>query len=167
MRLARPDEHDGIVKNCVTFVRIAGLLVTQETWFELRLTLFSICKSNMDSFKAQDKTWLGVDALLRDFQTLIDDQDTADVFFLVGQGETAIYAHKLILAARCKHFQNRKRELWSSKSVHSQLTVRKPEFRPDVFRAVLKFVYTGKVILKRLFSIIADILVISMYKDQA
>jgi len=121
----------------------------------------------MDSFQAKDKTWLGVDALLRDFQTLIDDQDTADVLFLVGQGETAIYAHKLILAARCKHFQNRKRELWSSKSVHSQLTVRKPEFRPDVFRAVLKFVYTGKVILKRLFSIIGDILVIFLYTNQA
>ena len=102
----------------------------------------------MDSFQAKDKTWLGVDTLLRDFQHLIDDQDTADVLFLVGQGETAIYAHKLILVARCRHFQNRKRELWSSKSVHSQLTVRKPEFRPDVFREVLTFVYTGKVILK-------------------
>ena len=134
-------------QKCVTFARIACLLATHEIW--LRLTLFSICKSNMDSFQAKDKTWLGVDTLLRDFQYLIDDQDTADVLFLVGQGETAIYAHRLILVARCKHFQNRKRELWSSKSVHSQLTVRKPEFRPDVFREVLTFVYTGKVILKR------------------
>lgn len=99
----------------------------------------------MDSFQAKDKTWLGVDTLLRDFQHLIDDQDTADVLFLVGQGETAIYAHRLILLARCRHFQNRKRELFSSKSVHSQLTVRKPEFRPDVFREVLTFIYSGKV----------------------
>lgn len=103
----------------------------------------------MDSFQAKDKTWLGVDTLLRDFQHLIEDQDTADVLFLVGQGETAIYAHRLILLARCRHFQNRKRELFSSKSVHSQLTVRKPEFRPDVFREVLTFIYSGKVILKR------------------
>lgn len=110
-----------------------------------------VCKSNMDSFQAQDKTWLGVEALLRDLQHLIDDRDTADVLFLVGQEETAIYAHRLILVSRCKHFQNRKRELWSSKSVHSQLTVRKPDYRPDVFREVLTFVYTGKVILIRSF----------------
>lgn len=137
---------------CVTFVRIACLLATQETWFKFRAWRFSLfAKANMDSFQAKDKTWLGVDTLLRDFQHLIDDQDTADVLFLVGQGETAIYAHRLILLARCRHFQNRKRELFSSKSVHSQLTVRKPEFRPDVFREVLTFIYSGKVILKRWF----------------
>lgn len=108
-----------------------------------------VWKSNMDSFQAKEKTWLGVEALLRDLQNLLDDRDTADVLFLVGQEEAPIYAHRLILVTRCKHFQHRKRELWSSKSVHAQLTVRKPEFRPDVFREVLSFVYTGKVILKR------------------
>ena len=144
-------ENNGtMVKKCVAFVRIACLLATQETWFKSAPDAFSLfAKSNMDSFQAKDKTWLGVDALLRDFQHLIDDKDTADVLFLVGEGETAIYAHRLILVARCRHFQNRKKELWSSKSVHSQLTVRKPEFRPDVFREVLTFVYTGKVIAKR------------------
>ncbi|PFX20726.1 BTB/POZ domain-containing protein 9 [Stylophora pistillata] len=99
----------------------------------------------MDSFQATDKTWLGVEMLLSDLQNLIDDRDTADILFLIGREETAIYAHKLIMVTRCKHFQNRKRELWSSKSNHSQLTVRKPDFRADVFRDVLKFVYTGKV----------------------
>ncbi|KAM7440204.1 hypothetical protein ABFA07_010517 [Porites harrisoni] len=99
----------------------------------------------MDSFQARDKTWLGVETLLRDLLNLIDDRDSADVLFLVGQDEVAVYAHRLMLVARCKHFRNRQRELWSSKSVHSQLTVRKPDFRPDVFREVLTFVYTGKV----------------------
>lgn len=109
---------------------------------------YPVCQPNMDSFQAKDKTWLGVEALLSDLQNLIDDRDSADVLFLVGHDETAIYAHRLILVTRCKHFQNRKRELWSSKAVHSQLTVRKPEFRPDVFREVLKFLYTGKVTRK-------------------
>ena len=106
-----------------------------------------VLQTNMDSFQARDKTWLGVEALLRDLLNLIDDRDSADVLFLVGQDEVAVYAHRLMLVARCKHFRNRQRELWSSKSVHSQLTVRKPDFRPDVFREVLTFVYTGKVTL--------------------
>ena len=103
----------------------------------------------MDSFQAKDKTWLGVEALLRDLRNLLDDRDAADVLFLVGQDEAPIYAHKLILATRCKHFLHRKRELWSSRSLQTQLTVRKPEFRPDVFLEVLSFVYTGKVTLIR------------------
>lgn len=101
----------------------------------------------MDSFQAREETWLGVEALLRDLQNLIDDHDSADVLFLVGKDEVAVYAHRLMLVARCNYFRNRQRELWSSKSVHSQLTVRRPEFRPDVFCEVLIFVYTGKVIL--------------------
>ena len=104
-----------------------------------------VLQTNMDSFQARDKKWLGVETLLRDLLNLIDDRDSADVLFLVGQDEVAVYAHRLMLVARCKHFRNRQRELWSSKSVHSQLTVRKPDFRPDVFREVLTFVYTGKV----------------------
>ena len=104
-------------------------------------------ESNMDSFQASEKTWLGVEVLLRDLQNLIDDHDSADVLFLVGKDEVAVYAHRLMLVARCNYFRNRQRELWSSKSLHSQLTVRRPEFRPDVFREVLIFVYTGKVIL--------------------
>lgn len=99
----------------------------------------------MDSFQVKDKTWLGVEALLRDLQNLIDDHDSADVLFLVGKEEVKIHAHRLMLLARCKHFRSRQRELWSSKSVHTQVTVRKPDFRPDVFREVLAFVYTGKV----------------------
>ena len=102
----------------------------------------------MDAFEAKEKTWLGVEALLRDLQNLIDDHDSADVLFLVGKDEVAMYAHRLLLIARCNYFRNRQRELWSSKSVLAQLTVRKPDFRPDVFREVLIFVYTGKVILR-------------------
>ena len=109
----------------------------------MRLARFVI----KQTFQAKEKTWLGVESLLRDLQNLIDDCVSADVLFLVGQEEVAVYVHRLLLVARCNHFRNRQREFWSSKSAHSQLTVRKPDFRPDVFREVLTFVYTGKVIL--------------------
>ena len=101
----------------------------------------------MESFHSEGKTWLNVEGLLKDLEKLIDNRESADVVFLVGRDEVAIYAHRLILITRCKYFRNRQRELWSSKSAaHTQLTVRKPELRPDVFREVIAFVYTGKVI---------------------
>lgn len=101
----------------------------------------------MEAFHSEGKTWLNVEGLLKDLEKLIDNRESADVVFLVGKDEVAIYAHRLILVTRCKYFRNRQRELWSSKSAaHTQLTVRKPELRPDVFREVIAFVYTGKVI---------------------
>lgn len=47
----------------------------------------------------------GVSQLLDDFQKLVDDQETADVVFLLGREEEKIYAHRLILMTRCKSFQ--------------------------------------------------------------
>ncbi|XP_068752362.1 serine-enriched protein-like [Montipora capricornis] len=102
----------------------------------------------MEAFEGEDKTCLNVEGLLSDLQNLIDDRETADVVFLIGRDEVSMYAHRLILVARCKHFRNRQRELWSSKSLNTQLTVRKPDRRPDVFREVLTFIYTGKVQLQ-------------------
>ena len=100
----------------------------------------------MESFQSEGKTWLNVEGLLKDLEKLIDNRESADVVFLVGRDEVAIYVHRLILVTRCKYFRNRQRELWSSKSAaHTQLTVRKPELRPDVFREVITFIYTGKV----------------------
>jgi hypothetical protein len=43
--------------------------------------------------------------LLDDMLKLVDNQETADVVFLLGQEEKKIYAHRLILMARCKSFQ--------------------------------------------------------------
>ena len=47
-----------------------------------------------------DKTLAGVPSLLDDLQKLCEDQDSADVVFIVGQDEVNLFAHKLILLAR-------------------------------------------------------------------
>ena len=41
-----------------------------------------------------------VDSLVEDLSRLLEDQDTADVVFLVGEKETVFRAHKLFLWAR-------------------------------------------------------------------
>lgn len=52
-----------------------------------------------------DKILAGLPQLLDDFQKLLEDQESADVVFLLGREEERIYAHRLILMARCKSFQ--------------------------------------------------------------
>ena len=100
----------------------------------------------MDSGKWKEKSWVGVDALLRDLQTLLNDEETGDVVFIVGDEGVPIYAHRLILISRCSQFRKRKREFWSnSHNSNSPVTIRKAEYRPSVFQEVLKFLYTGKV----------------------
>lgn len=52
------------------------------------------------SIQLTDKSFGGVPQLLVDFQRLSEDQETADVVFLLDREEERIYAHKIILQAR-------------------------------------------------------------------
>ncbi|KAI5721436.1 hypothetical protein M8J77_020775 [Diaphorina citri] len=47
-----------------------------------------------------DKYLAGVPQLLEDLQRLSEDTDSADILFLVGREEAAVYAHRVILMAR-------------------------------------------------------------------
>lgn len=42
----------------------------------------------------------GLPGLLRDLQRLAEDQDSADIVFMLGSAEEKVYAHKIILIAR-------------------------------------------------------------------
>lgn len=42
----------------------------------------------------------GLPGLLRDLQRLSEEQDTADIVFILGTSEEKIYAHKVIMIAR-------------------------------------------------------------------
>lgn len=55
--------------------------------------------------ECNNKVLAGVPQLLDDLHKLVDDQETADVVFLLGREEEKIFAHRLILMARCKSFQ--------------------------------------------------------------
>lgn len=47
-----------------------------------------------------DKSVASVEQLINDFETLLDDQDHADIVFLLGREEERFYAHRLILMVR-------------------------------------------------------------------
>lgn len=54
----------------------------------------------LGSMQVTDKSLIGVPQLLIDFQRLSENQETADIVFLVDREEERIYAHKIILQAR-------------------------------------------------------------------
>lgn len=47
-----------------------------------------------------DKSLAGIKQLLADLQKLSEDQETADIVFLLDKEEERVYAHKIILMAR-------------------------------------------------------------------
>ncbi|XP_045496052.1 BTB/POZ domain-containing protein 19 [Colias croceus] len=98
----------------------------------------------------------GLPGLLRDLQRLSEDQDSADIVFILGTAEEKVFAHKIILIARCRSFQNTKRGevcripgCTVTPSVGAQPTpIRMPHVQPETFRLFIQYVYTGKLLLQ-------------------
>uniref|UniRef100_A0A182W3T6 Probable small nuclear ribonucleoprotein E n=1 Tax=Anopheles minimus TaxID=112268 RepID=A0A182W3T6_9DIPT len=103
-----------------------------------------------------DKVLAGLPQLLDDLQKLSEDQDTADIVFVLGSGEERVYAHRIILMARCKSFQNTKRgEICripgctvSTSAPGTPTPIRLPHIEPDIFRQFILYVYTAKIMLQ-------------------
>lgn len=88
--------------------------------------------------------------VLRDFATLFDTQtdEDQDVLFVVGPQKTHMKAHKVILKARCEYFRMMLGSNWQEgQEQHSMVTIEKPETEPEVFKEVLRFIYSGSVVL--------------------
>ncbi|XP_026480146.1 uncharacterized protein LOC113386590 [Ctenocephalides felis] len=98
----------------------------------------------------------GVHKLLEDLLRLSEDHDSADVVFLIGKSEEKVYAHRIILMARCKSFRTAKRgEVCripgcsvSPPSAGNPAQVRLPHARPETFKRLIVFLYTGKIQLQ-------------------
>lgn len=86
----------------------------------------------------------GVLRLLEDLARLSEDKDTADIVFLLGREELPVYAHKIILQARCKNFSSGKR----IGTPGNPTPIRMPHAHPEIFRQFISYVYTGKIILQ-------------------
>lgn len=100
-----------------------------------------------------DKNFAGVPQLLEDLRLLAEDTESADILFFVGKEELPVYAHKVILKARCQSFKVKRGEICRipgcsvSPSVPpgSPTPVRLPHFQGETFRQFIAYVYTGKV----------------------
>lgn len=88
----------------------------------------------------------GVLRLLEDLSRLSEDKDTADVVFLLGREETPVYAHKIIMQARCKNFTPPAKRIGAA--ANSPASVRMPHVHPETFRQFIRYIYTGKIMLQ-------------------
>ncbi|XP_012229834.1 uncharacterized protein [Linepithema humile] len=86
----------------------------------------------------------GVPRLLEDLARLSEDKDSADIVFLLGRDETPVYAHRIILQARCKNFTAAKR----IGTPTNPTPVRMPHAHPETFRQFIRYIYTGMIILQ-------------------
>lgn len=55
---------------------------------------------NSDNNSCSDKSMAGIQQLLIDMQRLSEDQENADIVFVVDRDEERVHAHKIILMAR-------------------------------------------------------------------
>ncbi|KAK9880745.1 hypothetical protein WA026_013067 [Henosepilachna vigintioctopunctata] len=105
---------------------------------------------------AADKALAGVPRLLDDLQRLSEDNDSADIVFILGREEERVFAHRVILMARCKSFQTAKRgEICripgctvSPAAPGTPTPVRLPQVPPETFKQFLLYIYTGKIMLQ-------------------
>ena len=100
--------------------------------------------SSSSSFVPNDVNLSGVLRLLEDLSRLSEDKDSSDLMFLLGREETPVYAHRIIMQARCKNFTAPKRLGVTS----TPATVRLAHVNPEIFRQFLNYVYTGKIMLQ-------------------
>ncbi|XP_011504847.1 PREDICTED: kelch-like protein 17 [Ceratosolen solmsi marchali] len=86
----------------------------------------------------------GVLRLLEDLARLSEDKESADIVFLLGREESPVYAHRIIMQARCKNFSSAK----CIGTAGNPTPIRMPHAYPETFRQFIHYVYTGKIMLQ-------------------
>ncbi|KAJ6659539.1 hypothetical protein lerEdw1_018774 [Lerista edwardsae] len=80
--------------------------------------------------------------------TLINNPQFSDVTFLVGRGQQKVFAHRCLLSSRCQTFHamlSQPREL--------QAPLILSHVQPEVFLAVIEYLYTNSVTLNNLIAL--------------
>ena len=77
-------------------------------------------------------------SLAQDFESLLESEIGADVTFIVGEAGERINAHKTIVIARCPA------PIITENTMHLQ-EINIPDFDPDHFRELLRFIYTDRI----------------------
>ncbi|XKL69549.1 hypothetical protein PGB90_007318 [Kerria lacca] len=115
-----------------------------------------IMGTRVTSVHFADKNFAGVPQLLEDLRLLAEDTESADIVFVVGRDEVHVFAHKVILKARCQSFKVKRGEICRIPGCSvlpaapgsSPTPVRLPHFQGETFRQFITYVYTGKILLQ-------------------
>ena len=86
---------------------------------------------------------------LDDHYRLLQSAELADVEFLVGDDPpVSIFAHRLILCARCEYYKQELTGLLREGTASGPVRIPVPDMSASVFRAVLRWLYTGRLLPK-------------------
>ncbi|UZO17795.1 uncharacterized protein OCT59_009134 [Rhizophagus irregularis] len=90
-----------------------------------------------------------VNSLLRDLSRLYNDTNDYDVIIQVGEEFDIEYfkAHSNILKIRSSYFDSALSSNWAKKE-GNVFTFKKPNIKPNIFRIILKYIYTGTINIK-------------------
>ncbi|KAK3606153.1 hypothetical protein CHS0354_010786 [Potamilus streckersoni] len=84
-----------------------------------------------------------------EMRKLVNNKEFSDIKFLVGPNRKVIYAHKCILSSRCMVFKAMFTDQASkSGGMDKETQLPFPDMSPDVFLAVLEFIYSNTVTLR-------------------
>ena len=100
-----------------------------------------------------DQPFSNKEELVKDFEELFESKKHSDVTFNVGDQE--FRAHKTILIARCPVFA----AMFDHPTKEKILgVVEIQDINPEVFRELLRYIYTGQVPLKRMDEVVVGLL---------
>src|SRR6266498_4138070 len=87
-----------------------------------------------------------INSLLRDLNRLYIDSNNYDVNIQIGEGSNTeeFKAHSNILRVRTTYFDTALSSNWAKKEGNI-FTFKKPNINPNVFRIILKYIYTGTI----------------------
>lgn len=71
----------------------------------------------------------------------------SDIKFLIGPNRKAIYGHRILLSARCDVFRAMFLDQASQQITDKEIPFVLADITPDIFIAVLEFIYTNCVTL--------------------
>ncbi|KAL6659069.1 hypothetical protein ACP70R_003109 [Stipagrostis hirtigluma subsp. patula] len=126
-----------IVRNTLE-VEPSKYIVDDRLTIECKVTV--VKESHMSKTVGSFKITVPPSDLPEHFSKLLLDEETMDVTFIVR--EEAFHAHKLVLAARSPVF---KAELYGQMKERTARHVTVEDVQPDVFRALLHFIYNDSL----------------------
>ncbi|ELU03885.1 hypothetical protein CAPTEDRAFT_228654 [Capitella teleta] len=106
--------------------------------------LSGLTQSSIDSSFDHFDPSIGQQKLVSDLEQLVNNKETADVVFIIGEQETPFYLHKLFLWTRCLNFKKYGLQFWRSKPSSGMLTFKYRQYQPTVFACVLRYIYSGQ-----------------------
>ncbi|XP_071517707.1 RCC1 and BTB domain-containing protein 1-like isoform X1 [Panulirus ornatus] len=111
-----------------------------ETGFSSLHEVFALWASPSVTYEPLNVTAFTRSSLAQAMALALDDEETADVVFVVD--ERRIRAHRAVLKIRCQYFRNMFQEHWKENNLEE---VEVKDYSFVVFRAFLQYIYTDTV----------------------